>query len=108
MYVQIACPYMSDKVKAGDPGTVSGDSKIYPHARDSEVTSSVYQKKLTCPRCGKSTLHAEFPDHYEAWIKCSSCGFFMGMSNDEWHCMENSPNIDKKIKRLAKKLNILP
>jgi hypothetical protein len=32
----------------------------------------------------------------------------MGMSNDEWHSMENSPRIDKKIKRLAKKLNILP
>jgi uncharacterized protein (DUF983 family) len=59
--------------------------------------------KLTCPKCGKSTLHAEFPDHYEAWIKCSSCGFFMGMSNDEWHSMENSPNLNEKIKKKAKK-----
>jgi len=108
MQVQIACSYMSDNVKTSDSKTVSGDSKVYPQARDSGVTTSVYQEKLTCPRCGKSTLHAEFPDHYEAWIKCLSCGFFMGMSNDEWHSMENSPNIDEKIKRMAKKLKILP
>jgi len=99
---------MSDKGKTGGPKPGSGESNILPHARDSEVTSSVYHEKLTCPQCGKPTLHAEFPDHYEAWIKCSSCGFFMGMSNDEWHGMENSPNIDEKIKRMAKKLKIVP
>jgi hypothetical protein len=31
----------------------------------------------------------------------------MGMSNDEWHGMENSPNINEKIKKMAKKLKIL-
>gem|GEM_PF-1142595 len=86
-----------------DHKPVSGDSKVYPQTRVSEVTTSLYLVKLTCPKCGKSTLHAEFPDHYEAWIKCSSCGFFMGMSNDEWHSMENSPNLNEKIKKKAKK-----
>jgi len=60
-------------------------------------------KNLTCPRCGKSTLNAEFPDQYEVWVKCSSCDFFMGMSNDEWHHMQNSPNINEKIQKMAKK-----
>jgi len=27
----------------------------------------------------------------------------MGMSNDEWHSMENSPNLNEKIKKKAKK-----
>jgi hypothetical protein len=27
----------------------------------------------------------------------------MGMSNDEWHLMENSPNINEKIHKMAKK-----
>jgi predicted nucleic acid-binding Zn ribbon protein len=61
------------------------------------------EKSLTCPRCGKSTLKAEFPDQYEVWLKCSSCRFFMGMSHDEWHHMENSPNINQKIRKMAEK-----
>ena len=72
-----------------------------PHDRVREVDPSILQVKLTCPQCGKSTLHAKFPDHYECWIKCSSCGFFMGMSNEEWHRMENSANLNKKIKKMA-------
>jgi ribosomal protein S27AE len=98
---------VSDNVKNGDPKPDSGDSKAYPQDRNSEVNISISQEKLTCPQCGKSTIHAEFPDHYEAWIKCSSCGFFMGMSKDEWHSMENSPNLNEKIKKMAKKLKIL-
>ncbi|MGB8219337.1 MAG: hypothetical protein WCE46_03010 [Methanoregula sp.] len=98
----------SDTVKTGgDHKTITGDSRIYPQERDSEVTTSINLKMLTCPQCGKSTIHTEFPDHYEAWIKCSSCGFFMGMSNDEWHSMENSPNLNEKIKKMAKKKKIL-
>jgi hypothetical protein len=31
----------------------------------------------------------------------------MGMSNDEWHGMENSPNLHEKIKKMAKKKKIL-
>ncbi len=62
----IAAHSVADNVKTGDPGTVSGDSKFYPQDRNSEVTASIYQEKITCPQCGKSTLHAEFPDHYEA------------------------------------------
>jgi ribosomal protein S27AE len=60
---------MSDKGKSGDHKPASGESNVYPQARESEVTTSVYQEKLICPRCGKATLRAEFPDHYEAWIK---------------------------------------
>ena len=83
------------------PEPVPGEGKIEPHDRDSEVTKSINQVTLTCPQCGKSTLRAEFPDHYEAWIKCSSCGFFMGMSNEEWHRMENSSNLIRNIKKMA-------
>lgn len=90
-----------------DPGVktshVSGEAKVVPHHKDKEVTRSIHNEKLVCPRCGKSTVHAEFPDQYEAWVKCSSCDFFMGMSNDDWHRMENSPNINEKIKKMAKK-----
>jgi hypothetical protein len=27
----------------------------------------------------------------------------MGMSNDEWHHMQNSPNINEKIRKMAHK-----
>ncbi|MEI8331333.1 MAG: hypothetical protein WCF90_06765 [Methanomicrobiales archaeon] len=47
-------------------------------------------EKLTCPDFGKPIARAEFPDHYAALIKCSSCGFFMGMSHEDMHMMENS------------------
>ena len=79
------------------------ESTVVPHDRLSEVDTSILQQKLTCPHCGKPTLHAEFPDHYEAWIKCSSCHFFMGMSGAEWHSMENSPNLNEKIRKMAEK-----
>lgn len=94
---------VSDDIKTDDQKPVSDDSPVAPHSMDSEVTTSIDQVKLKCPQCGKSTLHAEFPDQYEAWVKCSDCGFFMGMSNDEWHRMENSPNINEKIKKMASK-----
>jgi len=90
-----------DDGKTGEHVPGYTDSTVVPHDRESEVDTSILQLKLTCPQCGKSTLHAEFPDHYEAWIKCSSCGFFMGMSNDKWHRMENSPNLNGKIKKMA-------
>ncbi|WAI00226.1 hypothetical protein [Methanogenium organophilum] len=54
-----------------------------------------------CPKCGKDELHAEEPDEYEIWLKCRSCDFFMGMSKDDWHRMENSPNVNHKIKKHA-------
>ncbi|HUU76019.1 MAG TPA: hypothetical protein VMW63_08015 [Methanoregulaceae archaeon] len=60
-------------------------------------------KTFTCPGCGKPTLHAEFPDQYEVWLKCPSCAFFLGMSHDEWHRMQNSPNINEKIRKMAEK-----
>lgn len=90
-------------VKTGEPVPGYCEKTVVPHDRESEVDTSTLGKKLTCPQCGKSTLHAEFPDHYEAWIKCSSCGFFMGMSGAEWHNMENSPNLNEKIKKMAQK-----
>ena len=98
------------EVLTGDHKPVSDDVKaapVAPHNMDSEVTTSIFQVKLRCPDCGKSTLRAEFPDQYEAWTKCSSCGFFMGMSNDDWHRMENSHNINEKIKRMAIKQELL-
>jgi predicted RNA-binding Zn-ribbon protein involved in translation (DUF1610 family) len=79
---------------------LSGDPPVAEHDMDSDVTTSVSQVKLTCPQCGKSTLRVEFPDKYEAWVKCP-CGFFMGMSNSDWHKMENSPNLNEKIKKMA-------
>jgi len=57
----------------------------------------------TCPQCRKKTLQPEFPDKYEVWLKCPSCGYFMGMSDYEWHHMANSPNINEKILKMAKK-----
>ncbi len=91
-----------------DSGKQSSDkAKNIPHNMDSIVTTSTLQEKLKCPKCGKSTLHAEFPDQYEVWTKCSSCDFFMGMSNEEWHRMENSPNIKEKIKRMALKKELI-
>ena len=99
----MAADPISDEVKNSDQEPVSDGSPVVPHNMDSEVTTSIDLVKLICPECGKSTLRAEFPDQYEAWLKCSSCGFFMGMSNDDWHRMENSPNINEKIKKMAKK-----
>jgi ribosomal protein S27AE len=90
-----------DTKKTADYKPGYTDSTVIPHDRVSTVDTSIFLEKLTCPRCGKPTLHAEFPDHYECWIKCSSCGFFMGMSNEEWHRMENSPNLNGKIKKMA-------
>ena len=81
---------------------LSDDPPVAEHDMDSEVTTSMNQVVLTCPRCGKSTLRVEFPDKYEAWVKCP-CGFFMGMSNSDWHRMENSPNLNEKIKKMAVK-----
>jgi len=54
-----------------------------------------------CPKCGKHDLQAEQPDEYEVWLKCPSCDFFMGMSRDDWHRIEKSPNVNHKIKKLA-------
>jgi predicted RNA-binding Zn-ribbon protein involved in translation (DUF1610 family) len=99
-----------------DPGVklqhVSGggktrDQPVVEHDMDSDVTTSMNQMKLTCPRCGESTVRAEIPDKYETWIKCSSCHFFMGMSNSDWHRMKNSPNINEKIKKMAIKKELL-
>jgi len=95
-------------VKTSDHRPGSGGEKEEPRERKSVVSTSITQEKLVCPRCGKATLHAEFPDHYEAWTKCSDCGFFMGMSNDDWHRMENSPNINEKIKKMAIRRDLLP
>ncbi|MCK9590570.1 MAG: hypothetical protein M0Q91_00990 [Methanoregula sp.] len=103
----VAPHHLSDNAKTGDHEPDPGEGKVEPHDRESEVTTSISQEKLICPRCGKLTLHAEFPDHYEAWTKCSECGFFMGMSGEEWHRMENSLNINEKIKKMAIKKDLV-
>jgi len=103
----VAPHHLSEGAKTRDHEPDTGEGKVEPHDRESDVTASISQVTLTCPRCGKSTLRAEFPDHYEAWIKCSSCGFFMGMSNEEWHRMENSSNLIKNIRQMAVEKNLL-
>jgi hypothetical protein len=86
--------------------TMTKDPGVKLQDGSGDVTKSMFMVKLSCPQCGKMTLHVEFPDQYEAWIKCP-CGFFMGMSNDDWHRMENSRNIDEKIRKMAIKRGIL-
>ncbi|HIH03056.1 MAG TPA: hypothetical protein HA263_04110 [Methanoregulaceae archaeon] len=103
----VAPHHVANSAKARDLESDSGGGTIEPHDRESEVTESTDQVKLVCPRCGKPALHAEFPDQYEAWTKCSECGFFMGMSYEEWHRMENSPNISEKIKKMAIKKDLV-
>jgi len=92
---------ISDDATKSGKKPVSGESPVDPHDRKSTVSKMITGEKLICPQCGKLTLHAEFPDHYEAWVKCSECGFFMGMNNRLWHNMENSPNLNQKIKKMA-------
>ena len=103
----VAPHHASMDAKIAEPKPVAGEGKIEPHDRESEVTAAITLEKLTCPECGKPTLRVEFPDHYEAWTKCSSCNFFMGMSNEEWHRMESSPNLNDKIKKMALKKELV-
>ncbi len=98
---------VSDDATKSGKKPVSGASPVDPHDRESEVTKMITDEKLVCPQCGKLTVHVEFPDHYEAWVKCSSCGFFMGMNNRLWHNMENSPNLNHKIKKMAIKRELV-
>lgn len=84
-----------------DAGVKAGKAPVESKTGDS--TGRKTRENLTCPRCGKVALHAEFPSQHEVWLKCSSCDFFMGMSHDDWHRMENSPNISEKIKKMAEK-----
>jgi len=104
--------YVAAHKKPGDPETghnkpVSRDEKGEPNNMDEDVDTSISQEKITCPQCGKPDLRVEFPDQYEAWTKCPSCGFFMGMSHADWHRMKNTPNIAEKIKKMAKKKDLL-
>ena len=92
---------VSDDEKTGSKISNSNKPNVQPHSRDQDVTISIRQKKITCPKCGELTIRVEFPDQYEAWIKCSSCNFFVGMSKAEWHLIENSSNINEKIKKMA-------
>jgi predicted RNA-binding Zn-ribbon protein involved in translation (DUF1610 family) len=103
----VAPHHLSANAKTGDHDPVSGEGKVEPHNRESEVTTSIDNEKLICPQCGHPTIHAEFPDQYEAWIKCSECGFFMGLSYEDWRHMENSHNINEKIKKLAIKRDLV-
>jgi predicted RNA-binding Zn-ribbon protein involved in translation (DUF1610 family) len=103
----MAADSLSEDFETDGVDQSSDNAKTIPHNMDSVVTMSALQEKLKCPNCGKSTLRAEFPDQYEVWTKCSSCDFFMGMSNEEWHRMENSPNIKEKIKRMALKKELV-
>ncbi len=61
------------------------------------------ERIYSCPRCKKQSLHPEFPDKYEVWLKCTECGFFLGMSDYDWHHIANSPNINDKIRKKAMK-----
>jgi ribosomal protein L37E len=103
----VAPHHLSGETTIVDPGRVDGEGKMKPHDRESQVDTSIESMELICPRCGKPALHAEFPDHYEAWTKCAACGFFMGMSNEEWHRMESSPNLSEKIRKMAIKKGLV-
>ncbi|MBN2734643.1 MAG: hypothetical protein JXQ82_07305 [Methanomicrobiaceae archaeon] len=61
------------------------------------------EKLIECPKCGKKALFAEHPDEYEVWLKCRECSYFRGMSKEEWHKLENSPNLEEKLKKYYKK-----
>jgi len=98
---------VSGEAKTSAKKTGPGDSPVVPHDMDHDITTSINQMKLICPRCGESKIRAEFPDKYEVWIKCSSCNFFMGMSDDDWHRMKNSPNLNERIKKMAEKKGLL-
>ena len=100
--------YQFEDIMTDEQDQITDGSKNIPHNMDSIVTTSTLREKLKCPKCGKSTLHAEFPDQYEAWTKCSSCNFFMGMGKDDWHRIVNSHNINEKIKKMAFKKECLP
>ncbi len=91
----------SDEEKTDIHKSGTGDSKIGSHTAGGDGTKA--RVDYTCPQCGKTSLHTEFPDQYETWVKCQSCGFFMGMSHDDWHRIANSPNINEKIRRMAGK-----
>lgn len=97
----VAPHHASAGAKTVVPDLGPGEGKVEPHDRESEVITTFTSEKLICPQCGKTTVRVEFPDHYEAWVKCSDCHFFMGMSNEEWHRMENSKNLNKNIKKMA-------
>ncbi len=58
---------------------------------------------LHCPECGEQTLNVEQPSDNEIWIKCSTCDLFMGLSEEEWHQIHNSPHLEKKIRALYEK-----
>jgi hypothetical protein len=103
----VAPHHRSGETTTVDPGRIHGEGKMIPHDRESGVDTSIDSQKLICPQCGKPTLRAEFPDHYEAWTKCSDCGFFMGMSNEEWHKMESSHNLSEKIRKMALKKELV-
>jgi ribosomal protein L37AE/L43A len=72
-----------------------------PVGPESEPALTVRGVRLVCPCCGKTTLHREFTDHREIWIKCISCGFFMTVSDDEWLFMEQSADINDTIRKTA-------
>ncbi len=56
--------------------------------------------RLHCPECGEQTLNVEQPSDNEIWIKCSTCNLFIGLSEEEWHQIHNSPHLEKKIRGL--------
>jgi hypothetical protein len=67
-----------DEEKTSNREPASDGGMVEPHDRESEVTLSITQKKLICPRCGKPALHTEFPDHYEAWTNVRNAVFSWG------------------------------
>ncbi|MCP1661889.1 MAG: hypothetical protein D5R99_00785 [Methanocalculus sp. MSAO_Arc1] len=58
---------------------------------------------LHCPQCGEPTLHVEQPSDNEIWIKCGTCNLFIGISEEEWHQIRHSENIEGRIRSLYEK-----
>jgi hypothetical protein len=64
---------------------------------------SMDRRDLQCPQCGEPTIEIQTPSDNEIWIKCGTCNLFIGLSEEEWHKIQNSPNLEEKIRRLYHK-----
>ncbi|EHQ37081.1 hypothetical protein [Methanoplanus limicola] len=58
--------------------------------------------EVPCPKCGKTGLYVEKPSDNEVWVKCHECDLFLGMSDEDWHRIHNSPNLHEKIAKVYK------
>lgn len=89
----------TEKTSNPEPGYHWGETG--PHDMESEGNVSINGQILLCPCCRKPAIHTEFTQNHEVRIKCPLCGFFMEMSNGDWHLMEKSASINDEILKMA-------